>query len=136
MKDAGFAAEFRYQGELDRVRKIEFLRDLDVMSVPCTYDEPKGFPYSRRWPTAYRWCSRGGERFRRFCSGPAAGYSFNRTMREAWRRQSTGCGRTASGSRNWGEMELRESASTTASLKWRRGALEVYRHIASAAVTA
>jgi glycosyltransferase involved in cell wall biosynthesis len=27
---------------LDRVRKIEFLRDLDVMSVPCTYDEPKG----------------------------------------------------------------------------------------------
>jgi glycosyltransferase involved in cell wall biosynthesis len=42
MKDAGFAGEFRYRGELDRVRKIEFLRDLDVMSVPCTYDEPKG----------------------------------------------------------------------------------------------
>src|SRR6185295_8713913 len=42
MKDAGFAGEFRYHGELDRVRKIEFLRDLDVMSVPCTYDEPKG----------------------------------------------------------------------------------------------
>jgi glycosyltransferase involved in cell wall biosynthesis len=42
MKDAGFASEFRYRGELDRVRKIEFLRDLDVMSVPCTYDEPKG----------------------------------------------------------------------------------------------
>jgi glycosyltransferase involved in cell wall biosynthesis len=42
MKDAGFASEFRYRGELDRVRKIEFLRDLDIMSVPCTYDEPKG----------------------------------------------------------------------------------------------
>ena len=42
MKDAGFGAEFRYRGELDRVNKIEFLRDLDVMSVPCTYDEPKG----------------------------------------------------------------------------------------------
>src|SRR5262249_12886490 len=42
MKDAGLANEFRYRGELDRARKIEFLRDLDVMSVPCTYDEPKG----------------------------------------------------------------------------------------------
>ena len=42
MKDAGFAAEFKYRGELDRARKIEFLRDLHIMSVPCTYDEPKG----------------------------------------------------------------------------------------------
>ena len=42
MKDAGFAAEFRYRGELDRVNKIEFLRGLDLLSVPCTYDEPKG----------------------------------------------------------------------------------------------
>ena len=42
MRDAGLADEFRYRGELDRARKIEFLRDLDVMSVPCTYDEPKG----------------------------------------------------------------------------------------------
>src|SRR5262249_9807452 len=42
MSDAGLASEFRYRGELDRAAKIEFLRDLDVMSVPCTYDEPKG----------------------------------------------------------------------------------------------
>src|SRR5262249_16613719 len=42
MKNAGLANEFHYRGELDRSRKIEFLRDLDVMSVPCTYDEPKG----------------------------------------------------------------------------------------------
>jgi glycosyltransferase involved in cell wall biosynthesis len=42
LHDAGLASEFRYRGELDRARKIEFLRELDVMSVPCTYDEPKG----------------------------------------------------------------------------------------------
>jgi glycosyltransferase involved in cell wall biosynthesis len=42
MKDAGLGGEFRYRGELDRVKKIEFLRELDVFSVPCTYDEPKG----------------------------------------------------------------------------------------------
>ena len=42
MKDAGFAHEFRYRGPLDRPRKIEFLRNLDVLSVPATYDEPKG----------------------------------------------------------------------------------------------
>ena len=42
MKDAGLSHEFRYRGALDRERKIEFLRNLDVLSVPCTYDEPKG----------------------------------------------------------------------------------------------
>jgi glycosyltransferase involved in cell wall biosynthesis len=42
LKDAGFGAEFHYRGELDRARKIEFLSSLDLLSVPCTYDEPKG----------------------------------------------------------------------------------------------
>jgi glycosyltransferase involved in cell wall biosynthesis len=42
MRDAGFGAEFHYRGELNRVQKIEFLSSLDVLSVPCTYDEPKG----------------------------------------------------------------------------------------------
>jgi glycosyltransferase involved in cell wall biosynthesis len=42
MKDAGLGAEFHYHGELDRARKIEFLNSLDLLSVPCTYDEPKG----------------------------------------------------------------------------------------------
>ena len=42
MKDAGFGVEFHYRGELDRARKIEFLNSLDLLSVPCTYDEPKG----------------------------------------------------------------------------------------------
>jgi glycosyltransferase involved in cell wall biosynthesis len=42
MKDAGLAHEFCYRGPLDRARKIEFLRNLDVLSVPATYDEPKG----------------------------------------------------------------------------------------------
>jgi glycosyltransferase involved in cell wall biosynthesis len=42
MKDAGMEQEFCYRGALDRLRKIDFLRNLDVLSVPCTYDEPKG----------------------------------------------------------------------------------------------
>src|SRR5215213_3284184 len=40
--EAGLAAEFNYRGVLDRAGKIEFLRGLDVLSVPATYDEPKG----------------------------------------------------------------------------------------------
>ena len=40
--DCGLASEFHYRGVLDRPQKIEFLRKLDVMSVPATYDEPKG----------------------------------------------------------------------------------------------
>jgi glycosyltransferase involved in cell wall biosynthesis len=42
MKDWGLGEEFNYRGTLDREEKIEFLRGLDVLSVPATYDEPKG----------------------------------------------------------------------------------------------
>jgi glycosyltransferase involved in cell wall biosynthesis len=39
---AGLGDEFHYRGALDRDQKIAFLRQLDVLSVPATYDEPKG----------------------------------------------------------------------------------------------
>jgi glycosyltransferase involved in cell wall biosynthesis len=42
MKASGFESEFHYRGELDREEKIAFLRKLDVLSVPATYNEPKG----------------------------------------------------------------------------------------------
>lgn len=42
LREAGLDAEFHYRGALDREGKIEFLRGLDVLSVPATYDEPKG----------------------------------------------------------------------------------------------
>jgi glycosyltransferase involved in cell wall biosynthesis len=40
--EAGLDQEFHYDGVLDRADKIEFLRGLNVFSVPCTYDEQKG----------------------------------------------------------------------------------------------
>ena len=39
---AGLQDEMTYRGEVDRAGKRDFLRDLDVLSVPATYDEPKG----------------------------------------------------------------------------------------------
>jgi len=39
---SGFGDEFHYRGVLDREQKIAFLQTLDVLSVPATYDEPKG----------------------------------------------------------------------------------------------
>ena len=42
LERAGLAGEFSYAGELDRDGKLSFLRRLDVLSVPATYDEPKG----------------------------------------------------------------------------------------------
>ena len=38
----GSADEFTYHGAVDRDGKLAFLRSLDVLSVPATYDEPKG----------------------------------------------------------------------------------------------
>ena len=42
LERAGLAQEFNYRGALDRDGKLAFLRGLDVLSVPATYDEPKG----------------------------------------------------------------------------------------------
>jgi glycosyltransferase involved in cell wall biosynthesis len=39
---AGLGHEFTYRGAVDRDGKLAFLRSLDVLSVPATYDEPKG----------------------------------------------------------------------------------------------
>jgi len=40
--EAGLANEFVYRGTLDRARKIRFFHDIDVLSVPSPYHEPKG----------------------------------------------------------------------------------------------
>lgn len=42
MTKAGLGSEFTYRGVVDRQAKISFLKSLDVLSVPATYDEPKG----------------------------------------------------------------------------------------------
>jgi glycosyltransferase involved in cell wall biosynthesis len=39
---AGLGGEFVYRGALDRARKVQFLHDVDVLSVPSPYHEPKG----------------------------------------------------------------------------------------------
>jgi glycosyltransferase involved in cell wall biosynthesis len=43
LREAGLADQFRYAGALDRARKIALLQEMDLMSMPATYDEPKGF---------------------------------------------------------------------------------------------
>jgi glycosyltransferase involved in cell wall biosynthesis len=42
LERAGLGEEFVYHGEVDREGKLGFLRRLHVLSVPATYDEPKG----------------------------------------------------------------------------------------------
>jgi glycosyltransferase involved in cell wall biosynthesis len=43
LEGSGLAAEFSYRGTVDRAAKAAFLKTVDVVSVPATYDEPKGF---------------------------------------------------------------------------------------------
>jgi len=42
MNRAELGSEFNYEGVLDREQKIAFLQSIDVLSVPATYNEPKG----------------------------------------------------------------------------------------------
>jgi glycosyltransferase involved in cell wall biosynthesis len=43
LADAGLGSEFRYAGAVDRAGKIALFQEMDVMSMPATYAEPKGF---------------------------------------------------------------------------------------------
>jgi glycosyltransferase involved in cell wall biosynthesis len=43
LERAGLGHEFHYRGTVDRAEKVAFLHTLDVLSLPATYDEPKGF---------------------------------------------------------------------------------------------
>jgi glycosyltransferase involved in cell wall biosynthesis len=42
LRDSGLGNEFRYFGKVDRAAKIDFLRGVDILSVPSGYPEPKG----------------------------------------------------------------------------------------------
>ena len=42
LERASVGNECTYRGAVDRAGKLEFLRKLDLLSVPATYDEPKG----------------------------------------------------------------------------------------------
>lgn len=42
LAQGGVLDDFTYRGEVDREGKLAFLGGLDVLSVPATYDEPKG----------------------------------------------------------------------------------------------
>jgi len=42
LHEQGHGEHFLYAGVVDRADKIDFLRSLDVLSVPTTYHEPKG----------------------------------------------------------------------------------------------
>jgi glycosyltransferase involved in cell wall biosynthesis len=44
MCDAGLGDEFRYHGTLDRADKLAFFQNVDVLSMPTSYAEPKGLP--------------------------------------------------------------------------------------------
>ena len=42
LRVAGLGDEFVYRGTLDRQKKVQFFHDIDVLSVPGPYHEPKG----------------------------------------------------------------------------------------------
>jgi glycosyltransferase involved in cell wall biosynthesis len=42
LRAAGLADEFVYRGAVERAKKVRFLHDIDVLSVPSGYHEPKG----------------------------------------------------------------------------------------------
>jgi glycosyltransferase involved in cell wall biosynthesis len=48
-QQAGWGDRFTYVGEPDRAAKAKFLQELDLFSVPTTYQEPKGLYVLEAW---------------------------------------------------------------------------------------
>ena len=42
LREAGLGDEFVYRGAVERAKKVQFFHDIDVLSVPSPYHEPKG----------------------------------------------------------------------------------------------
>ena len=42
LRGAGLGDEFVYRGTVERAKKVQFFHDIDVLSVPSPYHEPKG----------------------------------------------------------------------------------------------
>jgi glycosyltransferase involved in cell wall biosynthesis len=42
LRVAGLGGEFVYRGTVERAKKVQFFHDIDVLSVPSPYHEPKG----------------------------------------------------------------------------------------------
>ena len=42
LREAGLGDEFVYRGAVERAKKVQFFHDIDVLSVPSPYREPKG----------------------------------------------------------------------------------------------
>ena len=42
LRAAGLGDEFVYRGSVERVKKVQFFHEIDVLSVPSPYHEPKG----------------------------------------------------------------------------------------------
>ncbi|HTU27501.1 MAG TPA: glycosyltransferase family 4 protein [Pirellulales bacterium] len=49
LRAAGLAERFRYDGVVERAEKLSLLRSIDVLSVPTTYQEPKGIFVLEAW---------------------------------------------------------------------------------------
>lgn len=49
MSAAGCRAQLMLHGEVDRQGKVDFLRQIDLLSVPTTYHEPKGLFVAEAW---------------------------------------------------------------------------------------
>ncbi len=49
LDQAGLIEEFEYVGNIDRAQKLQFLKTLDVLSVPVSYRAPKGAYVLEAW---------------------------------------------------------------------------------------
>ena len=115
LANAGFAGELQYRGALDRQQKIEFLRGLDVFSVPTVYVEPKGLFLLEAMACGVPVVQPRHGAFPEMLAQTSGGLLVEQAMRRASQKASTRCGSLQRSAPSSDSEDSTACESTTAS---------------------
>ena len=115
LTNAGFGGEFRYRGALDREQKIDFLRGLDVFSVPTVYVEPKGLFLLEAMACGVPVVQPRHGAFPEMLAKTSGGILVEPDDTQSLAEGSTNCGRTRRCAPSWDRTRSTASARITAS---------------------
>ena len=121
LRAAGLGDEFVYRGTVDRAKKVQFFHDIDVLSVPSPYHEPKGLYLLEAMACGVPVVQPNHGAFPEIIERTGGGLLAQSDARApTWPTRYTMCGRIPRAPRRWAAAAPKASAGTTPSRTWPR----------------
>ena len=101
LRAAGLGDEFVYRGTVDRAKKVQFFHDIDVLSVPSPYHEPKGLYLLEAMACGVPVVQPNHGAFPEIIARTGGGVLASRRRAPTWPTRCTMCGGIPRGRRRW-----------------------------------